>query len=415
MPESVFISYAHEDADLARFFASELVRAGYRVWIDEGELLIGDSLIERIATGIRGAQFVLALVSPASVNSNWCRRELSMAISGELRALGVRVLPLRVAGVDMPPTLEGVRYQSVDPETPGAAVGPIIAAIRGHHTDREEARLHTTSEANETADLSALIRIEGVIVEEVGAPRNDGAPGSGLYVVPLRLSRTPNADWADDFVAAWDSPPRWTTRHRPGIASVTADRIVLDGTTIEEVERVHLPTLRLALEIANGREAERRMTAESEARRQREAADAHETLVRTTAERLSFESDPRDRLSPDAPLIYVSDLRVDPIDPETLEPSPLPPPPNELVLTIMNCGNGPAYQIHGFGHFRQSGGAWQPLGSFSVIDALPVGVTVERRFRPPAGMPWPSYVTPDRARIEGACLDGRDREHRFGG
>jgi hypothetical protein len=125
--ESVFISYAHEDAELARWFARELQAAGYRVWIDEGELRVGDSLIERISTGIRGAQFVLALVSTASVDSNWCRRELSMAISGELRPTGVRVLRVRVGDVEMPATLEGVFYQSVDPAAP--AIEPILRAI----------------------------------------------------------------------------------------------------------------------------------------------------------------------------------------------------------------------------------------------------------------------------------------------
>jgi hypothetical protein len=44
--------------------------------------------------------------------------------------------------------------------------------------------------------------------------------------------------------------------HRPGIARVIGDRIVLDGTTIDEVERYHSATLQLAVDEANRLERE---------------------------------------------------------------------------------------------------------------------------------------------------------------
>ena len=84
------------------------------------------------------------------------------------------------------------------------------------------------------------IRILGVIAAEVGVPRNDGTAGSGLYKVPFQLSRKPLELWANLFVDAWDRPSKFTSMHRPGIARVEGDRIVLDGTTIEEVEKYHL-------------------------------------------------------------------------------------------------------------------------------------------------------------------------------
>lgn len=39
--------------------------------------------------------------------------------------------------------------------------------------------------------------------------------------------------------------------HRPGIARVVGDQIVLDGTTVEEVRRYHLTTLKLAVKVTN--------------------------------------------------------------------------------------------------------------------------------------------------------------------
>jgi hypothetical protein len=49
--------------------------------IDEGELKVGDSLIERIATAIAEIDFFLTLVSESSRKSNWCRKQLSLASS----------------------------------------------------------------------------------------------------------------------------------------------------------------------------------------------------------------------------------------------------------------------------------------------------------------------------------------------
>lgn len=100
------------------------------------------------------------------------------------------------------------------------------------------------------------IRIVEVIADGIAAPKGDGTRGSSLYAVPFRLSRIPSPFWAKAFVRTWNSPPQYTTMHRPGIARVEGDRIILDGTTIEEVERTHKATLELCVCEANRIEAE---------------------------------------------------------------------------------------------------------------------------------------------------------------
>jgi len=132
------------------------------------------------------------------------------------------------------------------------------------------------------------IHIVGVITEEVGTPRNDGTRGSALYKVPLRLSKKPSNRWGDLFVAAWNNPPRFTTMHRPGIASVLGDKIVLNGTTMEEVRDCHLDTLKLCVDIANTKEAqileqERLKKEQEELRKQR-----HYNNVQKIADEIKF-------------------------------------------------------------------------------------------------------------------------------
>ncbi len=101
------------------------------------------------------------------------------------------------------------------------------------------------------------IRITGIVVDEVSFPRNDGTRGSALYRIPLQLSGHPTTEWAELFVATWNRPPQFTTMHRPGIARVVGDRVILDGTTIEEVEKYHRDTLVLVIERVNQLIAER--------------------------------------------------------------------------------------------------------------------------------------------------------------
>lgn len=112
-------------------------------------------------------------------------------------------------------------------------------------------------------DPSKPIKIMGVLADEVSTPRMDGTRGSALYAVPFQLSRLPSNEWAQAFIATWDNPPSFTTRHRPGIARVSNDRIILDGTTIEEVRDVHRETLILCVDKAN------ELVAEYEVKKQR--------------------------------------------------------------------------------------------------------------------------------------------------
>ena len=133
------------------------------------------------------------------------------------------------------------------------------------------------------------IAIVDVILDEVTDPTLDGTGGSALYSVSFRLNRVPSSLWSELFVRAWNQPPKWTTMHRPGRARVEGAKIILDGTTIDEVKRYHRDTLKLCVDQANMKEQEflERKRREQEMRRQR--IEAHRKKVRDTARNLSFD------------------------------------------------------------------------------------------------------------------------------
>jgi hypothetical protein len=77
--------------------------------------------------------------------------------------------------------------------------------------------------------------------------------------------------------------------HRPGIARVSGDQIVLDGTTIDEVEQYHAKTLRGIVGAFNVEAARISDAAESAAQEAADSADKHRRHVSDVAERISFD------------------------------------------------------------------------------------------------------------------------------
>lgn len=136
--------------------------------------------------------------------------------------------------------------------------------------------------------MYATLEIIGVDVDGVGTPRNDGTRGSGLYLVPIRLNRAPSAREAELLVANFDRPSSYSTMHRPGIARVAGDRLLLDGTTVDEVKEYHAETLRLAVDATNAQEAELRRRDEAAAAATQERDAQHRSHVADIADEIDF-------------------------------------------------------------------------------------------------------------------------------
>ncbi len=153
-PPHAFISYAHDDRPVADALALGLRSRGCKVWIDVGEMRVGDSLIERVAEEISDADVLIPIVSRHSVESSWCRKEISLAMTKEVNAQGrfgpPLVLPIRVGRVEMPPTLLDKLYLQATRKRPQEIVPKLWEDIR-HHTDGAVAAASPAPSAAELA------------------------------------------------------------------------------------------------------------------------------------------------------------------------------------------------------------------------------------------------------------------------
>jgi TIR domain-containing protein len=191
---SVFLSHAHEDNAFALGLASALSERGIPTWVDRYELRIGDSIIERVSTAIAEGDFLLAIVSPASIRSRWCQQELAWAATRGIEDKRVVVLPIRYEKAAMPPSLVD-RYWADADETDVPVLADRIAHDIARHSgaDRSAPRNAWLRSAQSAFELENPATQERWLFHLEGAARTGRASvrvdGSVHHAAAERLER----------------------------------------------------------------------------------------------------------------------------------------------------------------------------------------------------------------------------------
>jgi hypothetical protein len=91
----LFICHASEDKEsVARPLAEVLISRGLKVWLDELELTVGDSLNSRIEAALVRSRFGIVILSPAFFTKEWPQRELAGLAAREVDAGSKVILPV---------------------------------------------------------------------------------------------------------------------------------------------------------------------------------------------------------------------------------------------------------------------------------------------------------------------------------
>ena len=169
---SAFISYAHEDQEFMLALVEQLQRQELEIRYDQVVLNIGDSLIQKLSQEIAAGDFLIAIVSPDSVASNWCQRELALAETQGINEQRVKVLPVKFRGAEMPPMLTDTYWADADRTAVETIARQLAAAMRAHlegaDDDAAAGRAEAATEAGgepahaETAGDVGVTQIEAV-------------------------------------------------------------------------------------------------------------------------------------------------------------------------------------------------------------------------------------------------------------
>lgn len=86
----IFVSYAHEDAALVYPEIARLRDQGYNIWYDEG-INPGSSWRDEVALALTQSKVFLYFVTPRSVSSSNCLKEVNFCLSRERQILAVHL------------------------------------------------------------------------------------------------------------------------------------------------------------------------------------------------------------------------------------------------------------------------------------------------------------------------------------
>lgn len=161
---SVFLSHNSADKPFVRRLATSLQASGHVVWLDEAEINIGDSLVEKIREGLDKVDFVAVVLSQNSIESTWVQRELDISSNREIAEKRVILLPLMLQHVEIPGFLYGKRYGDFTSEDLYEyslsellkALGPVDKKINESSQEIEQLRAELEAAREHLAGIARL-------------------------------------------------------------------------------------------------------------------------------------------------------------------------------------------------------------------------------------------------------------------
>lgn len=256
----VFISYSHEDQHFARKVADKLIQDGYDVWLDQKEILVGDSVAQKIMSGIKECDYFMVVISENSVNSKWVQKELEVALSNELNVEKPKILPIKVDNTDVPEFLKDKLYadfrdniefnhsykqlieampSTEEPEkkkTIDSVLGTIsLSFVSGPTTASHVYPL--LEEPVVTVELETYEDINMINIDTRNV--NKAIENTLIYNIPIILSKRPPKEWSEIFESERKFPRHSTWRK----ARIEGDRIIIK-CPITEFKEIHEADLR---------------------------------------------------------------------------------------------------------------------------------------------------------------------------
>jgi len=106
----VVIPYNYADHEFARKLAGALRRDGVSPWVDELDISAGAILTTRMANAARPVDFLIPLISAASLRWRWVQQELKSVATREFNRRRIRVVSARIDGSKLPDYLATQPY-----------------------------------------------------------------------------------------------------------------------------------------------------------------------------------------------------------------------------------------------------------------------------------------------------------------
>jgi TIR domain len=102
--ETIFISYAREDSEIALRLYSDLLKSGYTPWIDQKSIVPGKNWKDEVSATIWDSRYFILLLSSNSVGKRgYCQKEVKVAMEAfdDFPSGDVFIIPVRLDNCDV--------------------------------------------------------------------------------------------------------------------------------------------------------------------------------------------------------------------------------------------------------------------------------------------------------------------------
>ncbi|MGJ8651593.1 MAG: toll/interleukin-1 receptor domain-containing protein [Opitutaceae bacterium] len=106
----ISISYSNIDSDFALNLTQQIFRKGGHVWIDQCEIVPGESIYEKVQEAFSSASVIIAILTPESLQSFWCKKEVATAMTREIEERRVLLIPVLLRDCEIPLFLKDKKY-----------------------------------------------------------------------------------------------------------------------------------------------------------------------------------------------------------------------------------------------------------------------------------------------------------------
>ena len=98
----VFLSHSHRDVQIVHPLAERLRKDGLKVWLDDWEIVPGDSIPEKIGDGLERSRVLLMLLSENFGRSEWTNYESGTFLFSDPLNKQRRFIPVRLDNSEVP-------------------------------------------------------------------------------------------------------------------------------------------------------------------------------------------------------------------------------------------------------------------------------------------------------------------------
>lgn len=191
---NVFLSHSSADKTLARLLANDLEAAGVDVWLDQWAIRVGDDFTARIAEGLDQADFVIVLLTKASVASDWVNREWRQKVLHEARLRRVSVIPVRGELCDIPDFLARRSHADISGGSYPLGFRHLLRILHHHSGDPSlvvpplpSARVGATTDTLPIVTPIA-VEVSGDLIPFFDPEQEPGARALGMLAPQMRAS-----------------------------------------------------------------------------------------------------------------------------------------------------------------------------------------------------------------------------------